>query len=190
MNLAGLLDVPVIYVVENNGYSMGTSIQRGTTMGDQIVAKAGAYGITARQIDGMDVLNVYDGMKEVIDEARETSRPAFVDMRTYRFKGHSMSDPRKYRSREEEEVYESGDPIAQLRDHMMDSGKLDEDSFKAMAKEVRGEVKESIKWAEASPPPSVDEELYRDVYVETWGPYTGTTEPQIVRDAGSNKGEG
>ncbi|MDG1898370.1 MAG: thiamine pyrophosphate-dependent enzyme, partial [Phycisphaerales bacterium] len=97
---------------------------------------------------------------------------------------------RKYRSREEEEVYETGDPIAQLRDHMMDSGGLDEDSFKAMAKEVRGEVKESIKWAEASPPPSVDEELYRDVYVEAWGPYTGTTEPEIVRDADSGKGEG
>ena len=72
----------------------------------------------------------------------------------------------------------------------MDSGKLDEGSFKAMAKEVRGEVKESIKWAEASPPPSIEEELYRDVYVEAWGPYNGTTEPEIIRDAGSSKGEG
>jgi pyruvate dehydrogenase E1 component alpha subunit len=190
MNLAGLLDVPVVYVVENNGYSMGTSIQRGTTMGDQIVAKAGAYGIKAREIDGMNVLSVYDGMKEVIDEARETSRPAFIDMRTYRFKGHSMSDPRKYRSREEEQVYESGDPIACMRDHLMDSGKLDEAAFKAMAKDVRAEVRESIKWAEASPPPSVEEELYRDVYVEEWGPYTGTTEPQIITDAVSSKEEG
>jgi TPP-dependent pyruvate/acetoin dehydrogenase alpha subunit len=77
-----------------------------------------------------------------------------------------------------------------MRDHLMDSGKLDEAAFKAMAKDVRAEVRESIKWAEASPPPSVEEELYRDVYVEEWGPYTGTTEPQIITDAVSSKEEG
>ena len=190
MNLAGLLDVPVIYVVENNGYSMGTSIQRGTTMGDQIVAKAGAYGITARQIDGMDVLNVYDGMKAVVDQVRATPCPAFVDMRTYRFKGHSMSDPRKYRPREEEQTYETDDPIAKLRDFLFSQKHLDEDAFKAMSKQVRGEVRESIKWAEASPPPDVVEELYKDVYVEEWGPYNGTSEPEMLTNGDQRKEEG
>ena len=182
MNLAGLLNLPVIFVVENNGYSMGTSIQRGTTMAHEITAKAKAYGMMSAQIDGMDVLNVYDGMKKVVDEVRAKSCPAFVDMRTYRYKGHSMSDPRKYRPREEEEVYESGDPIGKLRDALMAKGVLDEAAFKAMGKEIRGEVRECMKWADASPPPGL-EELYHDVYVEAWGPYTGTSEPQMIDDS-------
>ena len=182
LNLAGLLDLPVIFIVENNGYSMGTAIHRGTTMAHSICEKAKGYGITAREIDGMDVLNVYDAMKPLVDEARETSRPAFVDMRTYRYKGHSMSDPRKYRPREEEEVYESGDPIGKLRDALMAKGVLDEAAFKAMGKEIRGEVRECMKWADASPPPGL-EELYHDVYVEAWGPYTGTSEPQMIDDS-------
>src|SRR5690554_6066284 len=114
MNLAGILDLPVIYVCENNGYAMGTSIARGTTMGDNISIKAEGYGIDAAVIDGMDVLRVYAGMKAVADKCRAESRPAFVDMRTYRYKGHSMSDPRKYRTKEEELQYESEDPIDKL----------------------------------------------------------------------------
>ena len=182
LNLAGLLDLPVIYIVENNGYSMGTSIHRGTTMADSICEKARGYGIRSCEIDGMDVLNVYDAMKPLVDEVRETSRPAFVDMRTYRFKGHSMSDPRKYRPREEEEVYESGDPIAKLRDNLMAGGSLDEAAFKALGKEIRLEVRDAMKWAEASPAPTPEDELYRDVYGEAWGPYTGTTEPQMIKE--------
>ncbi|MEC8560522.1 MAG: pyruvate dehydrogenase (acetyl-transferring) E1 component subunit alpha [Planctomycetota bacterium] len=189
MNLAGLLNLPVIFVVENNGYSMGTSIHRGTTMADEITSKAIGYGMMSAQIDGMDVMNVYDGMKEVVDEARATSRPAFVDIRTYRFKGHSMSDPRKYRTREEEEVYEDDGPIAKAREYLYDQKLLDEDGFKAMSKEVRGQVRESIKWADASPPPDVAEELYKDVYVERWGPYNGTSEPEMLGEPGGT-GEG
>ena len=83
---------------------------------------------------------------------------------------------------EEEEVYESGDPIGKLRDALMAKGVLDEAAFKAMGKEIRGEVRECMKWADASPPPGL-EELYHDVYVEPWGPYTGTSEPQMIEDS-------
>lgn len=189
MNLAGLYEVPVIFVVENNGYSMGTSIHRGTTMAHAICEKAKGYGIRSREIDGMDVFNVYDEMKPLVDEVRETSRPAFVDIRTYRYKGHSMSDPRKYRSREEEEVYESGDPIGKLRDAIFEAGGLDEAGLKTLGKEIRTQVRDAIKWADASPPPQPDAELYHDVYVEQWGPYTGTSDPMMLTESDDEKND-
>ena len=181
MNLAGLLGLPVIFIVENNGYSMGTSITRGTTMGHAISEKAKGYGIRACEIDGMDVFSVYDAMKPLVDEVRETSTPAFVDMRTYRFKGHSMSDPRKYRPREEEVVYESDDPLGKLHERLVSGGVIDEDAIKAMNKEIRKEVRDAMDWSEASPPPPM-EELYKDVYIEPWGPYTGTSLPQMIEE--------
>ena len=189
LNLSGLLDLPVIYIVENNGYSMGTSINRGTTMAHAICEKARGYGIRSCEIDGMDVCNVYDAMKPLVDEVRETSTPAFVDMRTYRFKGHSMSDPRKYRPREEEEVYETGDPIGKLRDQLLGRGAIDDDALKAMAKEIRGEVRDSMKWAEASPAPDPAVDLYHDVFVEPMGPYTGTSCPQMIQECEGTQGQ-
>ena len=126
MNLAGLFDIPVIFVVENNGYSMGTSIDRGTTMSQRIIAKGEGCGIAGHELEGMDVIDVYEGMKAIADGCRAESRPAMVDIRTYRFKGHSMSDPRKYRTREEEEHWETDDPITRLRDAMIEAGLIDE----------------------------------------------------------------
>jgi len=181
LNLAGLFDLPVIFCIENNGYSMGTSITRGTTMGDDIITKAIGYGIDAAVIDGMDVMSVYNGMRPIVDVCRERSRPAFVDIRTYRFKGHSMSDPRKYRTREEEEKFESGDPIDRLAIYMRSDRGLSEDAYKSMIREVREEVREAVEWAEASPPPPVSE-LFTDVYVEKFGPYTGTSLPEMLSD--------
>ena len=181
MNLAGLFDLPVIIICENNGYSMGTSITRGTTMGHQISAKAEAYGMEGVEIDGMDVIETYWAMKELVDKVRATSRPIFVDMRCYRFKGHSMSDPRKYRTREEEERYEQGDPIGVLKAHLELRG-LTEDDHKEIQREVRATVKASMDWAENSPTPPTSD-LYRDVYRERWGPYTGTSEPEMLGGA-------
>jgi pyruvate dehydrogenase E1 component alpha subunit len=178
LNLAGLFDIPVIYVVENNGYSMGTAIARGTTMAHSLVTKAAGYGIDGYVVDGMDVLEVQAEMKRIADKCRETSRPAFVDMRTYRFKGHSMSDPRKYRTKEEEEVFEADDPIGKLERHLKASGALSEDAFKAMLKSVRDEVRDAVAWSDASPAPGMDE-LFTDVFVERWGPYTGSTQPEM-----------
>ena len=186
MNLASLFDIPVIFVVENNGYSMGTSIDRGTSMAHRIIAKGEGCGIAGHELEGMDVIDVYEGMKTIADGCRAESRPAMVDIRTYRFKGHSMSDPRKYGTREEEEQWESDDPITLLRDAMYEAGLLDEAGFKALGKEQKLLVRESIAWAEASPEPPI-EELHTDVYVERFGPYLGTSMPQIVTDAEENR---
>ncbi len=195
MNLAGLLDLPVIFCVENNGYSMGTSISRGTTMGHEITTKAAGYGIESAVVDGMDVINVYEAMKPIVDNARKTSRPAFVDIRTYRFKGHSMSDPRKYRTRDEEAQFEALDPIDKLADHLIERGEMTKDEFDALSKEVRREIREALQWAEASPETPLDE-LYTDVYTDVWGPYKGTSPPEMLRgeetkndDRGSGAGK-
>lgn len=184
MNLAGLFDLPVIFCVENNGYSMGTAINRGTTMGHDLSVKAAAYGIDSAIVEGMDIMSVYDGMKPIVDRARQTSRPAFVDIRTYRFKGHSMSDPRKYRTKDEEAQYESEDPIDKLAAYLLDQRDLTDTEYKTLQKEVRREIREAVKWAEKSPAPD-QSEMYHDVYVERFGPYTGTSLPQMLRDEGA-----
>ena len=181
MNLAGILDLPIVFVCENNGYSMGTSVQRGTTMAHQITAKALAYGIEHASIDGMDVMTVYDGVKPVVDRCRETSRPAFLELRTYRYKGHSMSDPRKYRTKEQEQQYEAADPIDRLANFLMTQRDLVRKEYDALVKEIRAQVREAIKWAEASPPPG-SEELYTDVYADVWGPYLGTSQPPMLNE--------
>ncbi|MCA9285609.1 MAG: pyruvate dehydrogenase (acetyl-transferring) E1 component subunit alpha [Phycisphaerales bacterium] len=189
MNLAGLMNLPVIYVVENNGYSMGTAIGRGTTMAHDLSVKAAAYGIEAVVVDGMDVLAVYDGMKPLVDWCREECRPAFVDMRTYRYKGHSMSDPRKYRTRDEEERFESEDPIDRLVGHLERRKALDKESLAELNRDVKQQVRDSVKWAEASPPPPI-EELFTDVYVDEWGPYRGTSLPEMLREDAGDAGSG
>ncbi len=178
MNLAGVLDLPIIFICENNGYSMGTSIARGTTMADDLPAKALAYGFDSASLDGMDVLAVYDGMKPIIEQCRETTRPVFVEIRTYRYKGHSMSDPRKYRTKEEEQQYEAMDPIERFSKYLKAKRGFTPDEHEAMIKDVRKEVREAIKWAEASPPPDINE-LYTDVYTDRWGPYRGSSPPPM-----------
>ncbi len=182
MNLAGLFDLPVIIICENNGYSMGTAISRGTTMGHDISSKAPGYGMDSLVVNGMDVLDTYCAMKDLVTRVRATSRPAFVDMRCYRYKGHSMSDPRKYRTREEEERYEADDPIGRLKSHLESHGALSEDEFKGLQRDVRTQVRESVEWAEHSPAAPVSD-LYRDVYRERWGPYTGSSDPTMLGGA-------
>jgi len=180
MNLAGLLDIPCVIICENNGYSMGTSIHRGTTMGHDIISKAIGYGIDGYVVDGMDCLSVYHDMSAIVEKCRRESRPAFVDMRCYRFKGHSMSDPRKYRTPEEENQYASDDPIGRLKLHLEERGELTEAVLKEMQKEIRDEVREAIAWSEASPEPPMSE-LYHDVFVEPHGPFNGTSLPQMLQ---------
>jgi pyruvate dehydrogenase E1 component alpha subunit len=181
LNLAGVLSLPVIFCCENNGYSMGTSITRGTTMGHEICSKAAGYGMECDVIDGMDVINVYEGIKPLVDKCRQTIRPIFADIRTYRFKGHSMSDPRKYRTREEEQQYETGDPIDKLAEMLMSSHDFSKEQYDELNQQVKDEVRAAVEWADQSPLPSTDE-LYKDVYVEQWGPYSGTSEPEMLKE--------
>lgn len=179
MNLAGLMNIPVVFVVENNGYSMGTSIHRGTTQAHDLKSKAIGYGIDAAVVDGMDVLETYHGMKAVIDDARARSRPWFIDLRCYRYKGHSMSDPRKYRTRDEEEAWEAGDPIGTLETFMLEKAMITADESKEMLKAVKAEVRDCVAFADASPVPA-DGELYTDVYMEPWGQYPGSSKPSMM----------
>jgi pyruvate dehydrogenase E1 component alpha subunit len=165
MNLAGLWGLPVIFVVENNGYSMGTSIERGTTMAHDLTAKAKAYGMEGRIIDGFDVLELYDHFKPLVDACRDEQRPAFVDLKTYRYQGHSMSDPQKYRTKEEVDTFKERDSINALASHLMNERKcLTEAQFTDMQTEVKEVVRAAIDFAEKSPFPDVETELYSDVY--------------------------
>jgi pyruvate dehydrogenase E1 component alpha subunit len=119
-------------------------------------------------------------MKPMIDRCRETSRPAFIDMRTYRYKGHSMSDPRKYRTKEEEETYEAKDAIEKLAAHLKREHGFADDEYAAMTKDVKKQVRAAVKWATDSPAPDLTE-LYTDVYTGFWGPYQGTSLPEMMR---------
>ncbi len=167
MNLAGLLDSPVIYIVENNGYSMGTAIDRGTTMAHNLLAKPAAYGIEGIQIDGMNILDVYDKLKPFVDECRDKQRPGFVDFHTYRYQGHSMSDPQKYRTKDEVEQAKENDSIASLAHYLMTerngSGVLTEAEYETMQKEIKAIVRDAVKFAEDTPIPDAAE-LFGDVY--------------------------
>ncbi|MBL0926429.1 MAG: pyruvate dehydrogenase (acetyl-transferring) E1 component subunit alpha [Phycisphaerales bacterium] len=176
LNLAGLFGLPVIYVVENNGYSMGTSIERGTTMAHNLVLKAAGYGIEGIEIDGLDLLSLYDKFKPYADRCRENQRPGFVDLKTYRYQGHSMSDPQKYRTKEEVQKYQERDSIDRLAAVLMSPkgepavgghlgrGCLSEEQFKDMQREIKEEVRLAVEFAEQSPSPEAAEELYTDVY--------------------------
>jgi pyruvate dehydrogenase E1 component alpha subunit len=172
MNLAGLYGLPVIYIVENNGYSMGTSIERGTTMAHDLLKKADAYGIEGRTIDGFDVMDLYDNFKPLVDLCRNEQRPGFVDLKTYRYLGHSMSDPQKYRTKEEVDQFKEKDSINALASYLMSERRtpsgtpsLTEEAFLEMQREIKDQVRQSLEFAESSPVPDVEAELYSDVYV-------------------------
>lgn len=166
LNLAGLYSLPVIFIVENNGYSMGTAIERGTTMAHNLCLKAAGYGIDGVQIEGMDVMSLYDQFKPYADECREKQKPGFVDLKTYRYQGHSMSDPQKYRTKEEVAAFQDRDPVMLLSNYLLNERKaLSEQEYQAMQTKVRDAVRASVDFAEAAPAPDLSE-LYTDVYAE------------------------
>jgi len=165
LNLAGLFSLPVIYVVENNGYSMGTSIARGTTMADDLSVKPAAYGIEYLEVDGLDIIELYDAFKPFADACRDDQRPGFVNLKTYRYQGHSMSDPQKYRTKEEVAEYQERDSIDRLAHQLMSEREiLSEDDYKSMQQEIKELVKASIKFAEHAEEPDPKSELYADVF--------------------------
>ncbi|MDG1898927.1 MAG: thiamine pyrophosphate-dependent enzyme, partial [Phycisphaerales bacterium] len=135
----------------------------------------------ARTIRGMDVIEVYREMKEIVEWVRSESKPFFLDIDTYRFKGHSMSDPRKYRTHEEEAEFEANDPIDKLSRYLISEKLMKEDEIKAMSKEIRTEIREAVDWAKKSPLPDVSE-LHHDVYADVWGPFTGTSLPRYMQE--------
>ena len=166
LNLAAIYSLPVIYIIENNGYSMGTSIERHTANPHNLISRAAGYAIKALEIDGMSILDIYNAFKPFADDCRDMQRPGFVDLKTYRYQGHSMSDPQKYRTKDEVDKFKERDSIANLLNHLMNERDcLSEDEWNGMQDEIRAEVKDSIEFAENSPEPDVEAELYSDVFV-------------------------
>ncbi|WP_018127669.1 pyruvate dehydrogenase (acetyl-transferring) E1 component subunit alpha [Balneola vulgaris] len=162
-NIAQLWKLPAIFVVENNGYSMGTAARRHTVA--EIVDRAKGYGMKSAVINGMDVFSVYEKMKEIAEDVRKNSEPWFVEIRTYRYRGHSMSDPQKYRTKEELDEYQKIDPIERLKTYLLDNDIVKESALKKIDDKVEQEVLDAVEFADNSDFPK-EEELYEDMFVE------------------------
>ena len=164
-NMAALWKLPVIFVIENNQYGMGTAVTRAAA-GQDLCDRGKAYGIPGVQVDGMDVLAVRAAGEAALAHCREGHGPYILEMKTYRYRGHSMSDPAKYRTREEvDSMRKQHDPIDQLKELLVREG-LDEAALKEVDKQVKQVVTKATDFALTSPLPSVDE-LYTDILVET-----------------------
>ena len=154
LNLASLWKLPVVFVCENNAYGMGTSIERASAV-IQATKRADAYDMAVERVDGMDVLAVRAATERAIRRAREENLPTFLELVCYRFFGHSIMDPAKYRTREEIGDWVQRDPIQQLKAKMMGWGLLTDQDWEAMVKDVEREVSEAVAFAESSPEPEV-----------------------------------
>ncbi|MCH8685241.1 pyruvate dehydrogenase (acetyl-transferring) E1 component subunit alpha [Pedomonas mirosovicensis] len=166
-NMAELWKLPIIYVIENNQYAMGTSVNRSSAE-DQLFRRGESFRIPGIQVNGMDVLEVRGAANAAVEWVRGGNGPILLEMKTYRYRGHSMSDPAKYRSKEEvEQVREQSDPIEGTKRRLLESGKVTEDELKAIDKEIRAIVAEAADFAQTSPEPDPSE-LYTDVLVENY----------------------
>jgi pyruvate dehydrogenase E1 component alpha subunit len=166
-NMAELWKLPVIFVIENNQYAMGTSVNRASAE-DQLYRRGESFRIEGAQVDGMDVLAVRGAATVALDWVRGGHGPILLEMKTYRYRGHSMSDPAKYRSREEvQEVRENRDPIDHARKELVELGFADDAWFKDVEREVKARVTEAADFAEQAPEPALAE-LYTDVTVESY----------------------
>src|ERR1700716_4356829 len=162
LNLAALYKLPVIFICENNLFAMGTSVKRSTSL-KQIVDRAEGYDIPGEIIDGMSFREVRDKLAEVVGSLRKDPHPAFIEARTYRYRGHSMSDPASYRTKEELEKYRLDDPLTRLRAQLTREDKLTNERFDQMDKEAKETALASVKFAEESPEPPL-ENLYDYTY--------------------------
>ena len=164
LNLAKIHNLPIIYIVENNQYGMGTDFKRVSSVHD--LAQMGhAYNIPGKQLNGMKVMEVYDEFVEAVADMRKNPAPRFYEIKTYRYRGHSMSDPAKYRTQEELDEHKQQDPIALLLSEMIEEKFITEDEYKKMDTEVKAICDKSVEFAENSPEPELSA-LYNDVLVE------------------------
>ena len=169
LNMAMNWKLPVIFVVENNGYAMGTSVARSSNV-TELYTLGEAYDIPSEPVDGMSVEAIHEAVARAAERARKGDGPTFLEFRTYRYRGHSMSDPQKYRSKEEVEKYKHRDPIEQIRAVILDSKFATEEDLEAIDKKVKDIVAESVQFAEESEFPDA-KEAYTDVYVENDYPF-------------------
>jgi pyruvate dehydrogenase E1 component alpha subunit len=168
-NMAVLWQLPVVFICENNYYAMGTSVQR-TAKNQDIYPLADAYNMPGDSVDGMSCEEVHKAIERAVRRAREKGGPTFLEIKTYRYRGHSMSDPAKYRTKEELEEYRDKDPINQVLKTITDNKWATEAEIEAINDKVKQEVEESVQFAEESPWPD-DSELYKDIYSTDDYPY-------------------
>ncbi len=165
-NMAMLWKIPVVFICENNGYAMGTSVERSANHSD--IWKLGlAYEMPCAPVDGMDPVAVAEAVKEAVDRARKGDGPTFLEIKTYRFKGHSMSDAQKYRTKDEVAEYQKIDPISKVLELIKNNKWASEDEILEIQANVKATVQEAVNFAEESPLPSNDS-LYNNVYVEEY----------------------
>lgn len=168
-NLAMLWKLPVVFICENNNYAMGTSIERTSNVVD-IYKLADAYDMPADSVDGMDPEAVHEAVARAVKRGRDGEGPTLLEIKTYRYKGHSMSDPQKYRSKDEVEEYKQRDPIETSKKKLLEVFGVTEDEIEVINERVRLEVEECVRFAEESPYPDTDE-LLKDVYVDDNYPF-------------------
>jgi pyruvate dehydrogenase E1 component alpha subunit len=170
LNVSALWGLPVVFIIENNRYGMGTSTARASSVKD-LYQRGSAYGIPRTDVNGMDILAVREVLGAAIERARKDKQPTLVEAETYRYRGHSMSDPGKYRTREEVEEMMEHDPVLFFAKHLRKELKVSEADLEALDKDVIAQVADAVTYAEESPWPT-PETLYEDVYVRS--PYIHT----------------
>jgi pyruvate dehydrogenase E1 component alpha subunit len=164
LNLAKTWGLRVLWVCENNQYGMGTSVERASAV-SEIHQKADAYGMKNSRVDGMDITKVYDAAKEAIDFVRKNSQPYMLEVTTYRFRGHSMGDPERYRKHEEVKKWEESDPIGIFRKQLVDKKVATAKALDEIDARADEEVVKAVEFAETSPEPALDE-LFNNIYTE------------------------
>ena len=168
-NMAMLWKLPVIFICENNNYAMGTSVARTSNVLD-IYKLGDAYDMPSDVVDGMSVEAVHDSVTRAVNRAREGGGPTLLEMKTYRYKGHSMSDPQKYRTKDEVETYKEKDPVEVALQVILANNWATNEQVEAIQNRVEAEVADCVKFAEESPWPN-DDEVYKDVYAQQDYPY-------------------
>ena len=169
LNMARTWSLPVVFVIENNGYAMGTSLER-TSNVTELYKLGLSYDMPSEAVDGMSPEAIHDAFSQAADRGRRGDGPTLLELRTYRYKGHSMSDPAKYRSKDELESYKNLDPIDHVRAVILDNKWASEEDLEKIELEIKDVVNECVTFAEESPYPSTDE-VYKDVYAEADYPY-------------------
>lgn len=168
-NMAMLWKIPVIFIIENNNYAMGTSVER-TSNVTELYKLGASYEMPSKAVDGMSCEAVHEAIAEAAAHCRAGNGPVLLEMKTYRYRGHSMSDPAKYRTKEELEAYKQQDPIERVITVLRNNGWIDDKGIEDMEAKIDAIVNESVKFAEESPFPE-PEELYKDVYMQADYPY-------------------
>jgi hypothetical protein len=163
MNLVALWDLPVVFLVINNQFGMGTALERHSAVTDLSV-KAQGFGVPGSKCDGMDVLDVHASIQDALRCARDERKPQLVEAVTYRFRGHSMADPEEYRTKEDVEEWRQRDPIENFKKRLVDEGVISDDDAEKLDQEAQAEVDKATEFADTSPFPELDS-LYDDIYV-------------------------